>query len=111
MPRHGDAKDFVVHLRRFHAYRGEVDWDRLEADVGAFLVRFRRQNVAELELGQLLNEILALGRRYRVRPVADLALVMVGMVTAEGIGKQLDPHANLFEDTAAFLAPILARQG
>lgn len=106
----GTAQDFVAHIRRFHTYRTEVDWAKLEKDLDAFLVRFRKQNVAELELGELLSEILALGRRYRVRPVADMALVMVAMVTAEGIGKQLNPHANLFEDTAAFLMPLLAKQ-
>jgi len=106
----GTTKDFVEHIRRFHSYRGEVDWGTLEAELGQFLVRFRGQNVAELELGELMNEILALGRRYRVRPLADMALVMVAMVTAEGIGKQLNPNANLFEDTAAFLGPLLARR-
>ncbi|HEY5240258.1 MAG TPA: AarF/ABC1/UbiB kinase family protein, partial [Polyangiaceae bacterium] len=106
----GTTKDFVDHIRRFHSYRGDVDWRTLEAELDEFLVRFRGQNVAELELGELMNEILALGRRYRVRPVADMALVMVAMVTAEGIGKQLNPHANLFEDTAAFLGPLLARR-
>ena len=106
----GTSEDFVAHIRRFHAYRGEIDWASLAKDLDHFLVRFRGQNVAELELGELMNEILALGRRYRVRPLADMALVMVAMVTAEGIGKQLNPHANLFEDTASFLAPLLARQ-
>jgi ubiquinone biosynthesis protein len=106
----GTAKDFVGHIRRFHAYRGEIDWGTLEKELDEFMARFRGQNVAELELGELMNEILALGRRYRVRPLADMALVMVAMVTAEGIGKQLNPHANLFEDTAAFLGPLLARR-
>jgi ubiquinone biosynthesis protein len=106
----GTTKDFVAHIRRFHAYRGEVDWTTLEKELDEFLVRFRGQNVAELELGELMNEILALGRRYRVRPLADMALIMVAMVTAEGIGKQLNPNANLFEDTAAFLGPLLAKR-
>jgi ubiquinone biosynthesis protein len=106
----GTTKDFVGHIRRFHSYRGEVDWVTLEKELDQFLVHFRAQNVAELELGELMNEILALGRKYRVRPLADMALVMVAMVTAEGIGKQLNPHANLFEDTAAFLGPLLARR-
>jgi hypothetical protein len=39
-----------------------------------------------------------------------MALVMVAMVTAEGIGKQLNPHANPFEDMAAFLGPLLAKR-
>ena len=106
----GDTSDFVAHIRRYHAYSGELDWAALEKDLDRMLGRFRSQNVAELELGELMNEILALGRRYRARPLADMALVMVAMVTAEGIGKQLNPHANLFEDTAAFLGPLLARK-
>ena len=107
----GGTKDFVAHIRRFHTYRTNVDWEALETDLGHFLEHFRRQNIAELELGALLSEILALGRRYRVRPVADLALVMVAMVTAEGLGKQLNSDANLFNDVAAFLGPVLAKRG
>ena len=106
----GATSDFVAHIRRFHAYSGELDWAALEKDLDRMLALFRAQNVAELELGELINEILALGRRYRARPLADMALVMVAMVTAEGIGKQLNPHANLFEDTAAFLGPLLAKK-
>jgi ubiquinone biosynthesis protein len=107
----GTTKDFVAHLKRFHTYQGQVDWAALEHDLGGFLARFRSQNASELELGELLKEILALGRRYRVRPVSEMALVMVAMVTAEGIGKQLNPQANLFQDTAMFLGPVLAKRG
>jgi ubiquinone biosynthesis protein len=106
----GTTADFIAHIRRYHAYSGELDWVALGKDLDRLLSRFRVQSQAELELGELMNEILALGRRYRARPLADMALVMVAMVTAEGIGKQLNPHANLFEDTAAFLGPLLARK-
>jgi hypothetical protein len=37
--------------------------------------------------------------------------VFVGLVTAEGIGKQLHPGNNLFQDTAAYLLPLLASRG
>lgn len=107
----GNAKDWVVHMKRFHTYQPNVDWPAFEEEIGEFLVRFRKQNVAELELGELTNELFAMGRRYRVRPLAELALVIVAMVTAEGIGKQLNPHTNLFEDTAAFLMPLLSERG
>ncbi len=36
--------------------------------------------------------------------------MMVGLVTAEGIGKQLDPDVNSFQEVANFLVPILARR-
>jgi ubiquinone biosynthesis protein len=106
----GATPDFVAHIRRYHAYTGELDWAGLERDLDGMLVRFRTQNAAQLELGELMSDILALGRRYRARPLADMALVMVAMVTAEGIGKQLNPNANLFEDTAEFLGPLLAKK-
>lgn len=106
----GQTPDFVAHIRKYHSYTAGVDWSALEKDLDGFLVKFRNQNAAELEMGELLGSILALGRRYRVRPLAEMALVMVAMVTAEGIGKQLNPHANLFDDTAQFLGPMLAKR-
>jgi ubiquinone biosynthesis protein len=107
----GTPKDFVTHLKKFHTYIGDVDWDAVERDITVFIEHFRKQSVGELELGALMNETFALGRKYRVHPLPDLALVIVGLVTAEGIGKQLHPGNNLFQETAAYLLPLLAKRG
>lgn len=108
----GTPKDFVNHMKRFHKYiEGSVDWAALEHDVGEFVARFRAQNIAELEMGIMANETFALARKYRVRPLADLALVLIGLVTAEGIGKQLHPGNNLFHDTATYIMPLLGKRG
>jgi ubiquinone biosynthesis protein len=107
----GTPHDFVLHLKKFHKYIGEVDWAGVERDVTEFLGRFRGRNVGQLEMGALFNDVFALARTYRVRPPAELALVMVGIVTAEGIGKQLHPENNLFESVASFIMPLLAERG
>jgi ubiquinone biosynthesis protein len=107
----GTSEDVVAHMKRFHKYLGEVDWPNLRKDVDAFSAHFRSQDIARLEYGELLNGMLALGRKYRVRPVTDMALVFVAMITAQGIGKQLDPDANVFNELAGYLMPILARRG
>jgi ubiquinone biosynthesis protein len=107
----GTPHDFVEHMKRFHKYLGEVDWAGVERDVAAFLVRFRAQSIGDLEMGELMNDIFALGRQYKVHPLPDLALVIVGLVTAEGIGKQLHPGNNLFADISAYLMPLLAGRG
>lgn len=107
----GTADDVVAHMRRFHEYLGDVDWDRLRADVDALSSRFRAQDIAQLEYGDLLNDMFALGRRYKVRPVTDMTLVFVAMITAQGIGKMLEPETNVFTAMAAFLIPILQRRG
>jgi ubiquinone biosynthesis protein len=107
----GTAPDFVAHLRRFHTYLGTVDWVTLGRDVEEAAFRFRAQDAARLEYGELLANLFALARRYNVRPLVDMALVFVAMITAQGLGKMLNPDANVFQEIGAFLLPILARRG
>ncbi len=106
----GAADDVVAHLERFHEYVGNIDWATLRTDVQGLIVRFRAQDAGQLEYGDLIGSLLALARKYEVRPITDMMLVFVAMITAQGIGKQLDPDANIFGEVAAALMPILARR-
>jgi hypothetical protein len=40
-----------------------------------------------------------------------MTMMMVGVITAEGIGKFLDPEVNSFQEVSNFLLPVLARRG
>jgi ubiquinone biosynthesis protein len=106
----GTPDDLLAHLRRFHTYLGTVDWEALRAEVTAFAARFRSKDVGKLEYGELIGEMFALGRRYHVHPVPDMTLVFVALVTAQGIGKMLDPAHNVFATVAQFLIPILNKR-
>jgi ubiquinone biosynthesis protein len=107
----GSSDDFVDHIKRFHTYLGDVDWDSLRRDIEALLVQFRAQNTARLEYSSLFGDIFAIARRYKARPVPDLTLVMVALLTVQGIGKELDPESNVFQEVATFLMPLLAKKG
>ena len=106
----GTPDDLVAHLKRFHTYIGEIDWESLRAEVTEFSVRFRAQDVAKLEYGELIGEMFVIGRKHKVRPVTDMMLVFVALITAQGIGKMLDPEHNVFAAVAAYLMPILMRR-
>ncbi len=107
----GTVDDLVAHLRRFHEYLEGVDWEALRVEVDLFGQKFRNKDVKDLEYGEMLSGILAIGRKYRVRPVTEMALVFVALVTAQGISKQLAPDTNMWPDLAAFLVPVLMRRG
>ncbi|HJL17568.1 MAG TPA: AarF/UbiB family protein [Sandaracinaceae bacterium LLY-WYZ-13_1] len=108
----GTVADVMQYLRTYHTYvEGEVNWVKLEADVTAFAEEFRRKSAAELEMGEMINEIFRMGREHGVRPIPEMTLIMVGVVTAEGIGKQLDPGSNSFQEVASYLVPVLTRRG
>jgi ubiquinone biosynthesis protein len=106
----GTPDDLVAHLKRFHTYIGDIDWAALRKDVDAFASKFRAQDMAKLEQGALIGEMLALGRKHRVRPVTDMTLVFVALITAQGIGKMLEPDHNIFNALAKFLLPILMKR-
>jgi ubiquinone biosynthesis protein len=106
----GKPEDLVNHLRRFHTYLDGVNWDALSREVEEFAAVFRAKDTGELEYSELIGGMFAIGRKYQVRPVTDMTLVFVALVTAQGIGKMLDPDRNVFEDVARYLLPILMRR-
>jgi ubiquinone biosynthesis protein len=106
----GTPDDLVAHLKRFHTYVGEIDWTSLRAEVEAFATKFRGQDVARLEYGELIAEMFEIGRTYKVRPVTDMMLVFVALITAQGIGKMLDPTHNIFTTVAMYLMPVLLKR-
>ncbi len=105
----GSTEDLVEHLRTFHTYMENPDWDAITRDTQILIDRFRGQRTAELEMGVFINDVFALARKYDTRPVPDMTLLMVGVVTAEGISKMLAPDAPIFEEMAAYLMPIVAK--
>jgi len=107
----GTPENIVEHLRRFHRYLEDTDWDGLRADVDEFETRFRSQQTGQLEYTSLINEMLSIGRRYRVRPVTDMTMVLVALVTAQGLGKRLHPDSNVFDELAKYLIPLLMSRG
>jgi len=106
----GTPEDLVNHLKRFHSYVGNIDWEALRVEVDVFAKKFRAKDIGKLEYGELIGEMFAIGRKHRVRPVTDMMLVFVALITAQGIGKMLEPDSNVFGAVAQFLIPILMKR-
>jgi ubiquinone biosynthesis protein len=106
----GSTDDFVEHIKRFHNYMGDTDWAGLRRDIDALLGRFRAKDTGSLEYSELFGDIFSIARTYRARPVPDLTLVMVALLTIQGIGKVLDPDNNVFQEVAGYLMPLLAQR-
>jgi ubiquinone biosynthesis protein len=106
----GTPDDIVEHLKRFHTYIGDIDWEALRSEVTVFATKFRQQATGDLEYGELISEMFAIGRKHHVRPVTDMMLVFVALITAQGIGKMLEPDNNVWIEVGRFLIPILMKR-
>lgn len=108
----GTTEDYVRHLRRYYLRsRDDVDWDALTRDVDDFAKQFRGKPMSELETGNIISGAFAVGRKYGLHPVTEMTLIMVAVVTAEGVGKMLSPDLDMIKELADYLLPILARRG
>lgn len=107
----GGTEDFVRHFKAFHEYLEDADWDAITEDVQAFVKKYRGKTTAELETGEMFADLFALGRRHGLRPKTEMTLMMVGMMTAEGVGKQLDADTDSMAAMAEYLMPILQKRG
>ncbi len=108
----GSAEDQIRHMRRYYLKdREDIDWEAMGRDIGEFTSAFRGKSLKDIELGDLVNRAFAVGRKYGARPSPEFALFMVGVITAEGVGKQLEPDSDSLGQIAEYIAPILARRG
>jgi ubiquinone biosynthesis protein len=106
----GTPDDLLAHLQRFHTYLGEIDWASMRIEVTEMAAKFRTKDVGKLEYSELISDMFAMGRRYHVHPVPEMTLVFVALVTAQGIGKMLDPDHNVFATIAQYLIPVLMKR-
>lgn len=104
----GTAADLVRHLQKHHRYLPSTNWDAVIEDAQAFVASLRTRCIAEIEVSVLVSRLFALARKHRIRPMPELALVLVGLVTIEGIAKRLDPDANMMAEVAAYLGRRMA---
>lgn len=105
----GTAEDLVQHLKQHHRYVKPPSWGAVIEDAEAFILPLRTRCIAELEISVVVSQLFALARKHRIRPMPELALVLLGMVTIEGIAKRLDPTANTMAEVAAYLGRRMAR--
>jgi predicted unusual protein kinase regulating ubiquinone biosynthesis (AarF/ABC1/UbiB family) len=74
------------------------------------MARFQHRTAAELETSNFSNDMFAVFRKYHIRPLPEITLVLVGSLTSEGIGKMLEPARKQFQDIASYIVGVMLRK-
>lgn len=83
----------------------EVDTHALRADLERLVERYTGMSLVELELGPLLDDLMAVVRHHALRLPSELALLLKTVVMCEGVALDLDPDL----DFMSLLLPFAAR--
>ena len=83
------------------------DLTKLEASSQAFI---NRHSGAALNFGDLLTDFMTMARENDLAMPTDLAILFKGLVTADGVMRQLDPKFDLFTAAGPTVKSRLASQ-
>jgi ubiquinone biosynthesis protein len=82
---------------------GETRYAEFERDVSANLAKLAGKSLGEVEVGEAVSGMMNVLRRHRVQVDPTFTVVHIGLLVAEGLGKQLDPEIDMVGMAVPFL--------
>lgn len=110
-----DLLDSVVHqqeVRTTQVLLNLTDWDEqpdiraLEREVADFMGRHFYKPLKDMEIGKLLQDLLQLTMRFRLRLPPDIFLMIKALSSVEGVGRMLDPNFDLIAHASPFIKQV-----
>lgn len=103
-----DASAAAAALLRLTEWDDEVEPDprRIERDVAEFLDLHVVSQLARLDFGKLLTELLALVQRHRLRIPPDIVTMLKAAATVERLAARLDPTLDMVSIAQPYVARI-----
>jgi ubiquinone biosynthesis protein len=110
-----DLIDSVVHQNEVKTTEGLLnltDWDQqpdiraLERDVSDFMGRHLYKPLKDMEIGKLLQDLIHLTLRFRLRIPPDIFLMIKALSAVEGIGRTLDPEFDIVAHATPFIKRV-----
>lgn len=105
------SNDGKAAARLFYAYSPYVatkDYAAYERDTMAFFGRFADKVLGEVEVSEVVGGMMNILRRHRVQVEPVFTVVNLGVLVAEGLGKQLDPDIDIVQMALPYLGQCLA---
>ena len=93
----------VVDVLLEWAGDAEIDMEALTADINALLEEYNGINLAQVDIGVVLNQLMTLARDHELTLPPDLTLLMKAVMILEGLGKNLSPDFDLVKEAEPFV--------
>jgi len=93
-------------LLKITSWDEEPNMRSFEKDVAEFIGQHLYKPLKEIELGKLLQHLLELAARYRLRIYPDIFLMMKALSTVESVACMLDPDFDMLQHAEPFIKKV-----
>jgi ubiquinone biosynthesis protein len=104
-----DTPRIVDDLVTLGAANASVDRPALERDVDHMLAQYYGRTLDQVQIGRVLNDVMALVRRHQIRLPSELALLSKTIMMSEAVGRQLDPAFQVTAVAEPFVRNAMRR--
>ncbi len=104
----GDATVLTDGVTKLGLARSATNEHRLLTDLQALIADHLERPVGEIQLGPVLQDMLAIFRRHQLRLSPNLALLAKTFAMCEGVASQLDPSFRLTAAIVPYVQQLTA---
>ena len=98
-----DPNKIVQTFLRMDFLEEETSIHDLRHDLNNLINYYYSMPLSHIQAGKIIEDLSRIIRIYRVSLPADFALTLKVILTAEGLGRELDPEYNIIEATRPFI--------
>lgn len=85
----------------------KVDREAYEAEVTMLAQKYLGKQLAEIEMSGLISDLVYGARKYDIEIPADFVLVGKALMTVEGVGKEIYPELDVFEEVKPYFLRLM----
>jgi len=94
-------------LLQLTSWERPPDLRQLERELSEFMGRHLFRPLKEIEVGKLLQDLLEIAARFRLRLPPDIFLMLKAVSTVEAVGRMLDPEFDMIAKAAPFIEQVM----
>lgn len=88
----------------------KIDMDAYRAEVALLAERYIGKSLREVELSAMIRDVVRAALKYGIEIPADFLMMSKSLMTVEGIGKEIDPDFDVYEESKPLFSEILKKR-
>ena len=86
----------------------KVDRNAFEAEVGLLSEKYLGKQLADIQISALIRDLVGGAQKYGLEIPPDFLMVGKALMTVEGVGKEISPGFDVFEEMKPYFLRLLA---
>jgi ubiquinone biosynthesis protein len=88
----------------------KIDREAYEAEVAILADKYLGKKLAEIELSAMIRDLIYGATKYGIEIPADFLMVGKALMTIEGVGKEIYPELDVFEEVKPYFLELLRQR-